>query len=636
MAFQVSDKPSRWAQYCPQGSFDYCAAISGNDFVITWEINAFSDTLTGVRVEPAPNGLISSITSNPAGQVEKIGTATTVVMNWDASDGRWEPASEFGLDDGAFYEFTVTINVDLTTGDSCSHDISTQFQYIDLGTAPTASPTISGIQQVGYVLTGSDGYNSVDGAPQDSAGTVRRWYSYTDAAGTVGETLLGSGSTYTLTASEANKYIRFKVIPAATTGPSPGAEAQSAVFGGIAPDTIAIQFGTTSSGTIAPDLTVNTDQIIGVDWGDGNLEFFNLTSGSATGLSHTYSSGSTKDVEIFCTPTTVTEFEAQNIDMTGTLEIASCSSMEILNVSSNSALTSIDNPSCNWSQYLATSCNIGSLTFPSGTSWNDGNVQLTSNSNLTSVDFFGNSGTFSVLFFNNCDITGTLDLSTVNFNNSAQLRIQNNSSLTAINHGSTTGNFYRYWVDRCDLTGTHTIPQNIDSSITTNRSIRIDRNSNLTNLVLSGSCLFNEIRAYNCDLTGTIDFSNVDFEPSATVRFDGNGSLNSINFGSGKTGTLQTINAQNCDLTYFSFGGITFTSSGNVSLGGNSMTAAEVNEWLVNFDPSGSGEDLFPASGTGSLSIGGSNAAPDTTSGGFDGVAAAASIASAGYTVTTS
>ena len=242
MAFQVSNKPSRWAEYCPGDGFDYCAAISPNDFVIDWEVSSFGDTLTAVSVSPAPNGLVSSITTNPAGQVEKISTGTTVVMNWDAGDGRWEPASEFGVEDDEFYEFTVSLNVTLTTGDSCSYNITSQFLYNDLGSLPSAAPTVTGVQQVGEVLTGADNYSDSDSDPQDIGNTVRRWYSYTDAAGSLNETLLGTGDTYTLTASEDEKYIRYKVIPAASSGPSPGPEAQSAVFGPIVTNVAAWTF----------------------------------------------------------------------------------------------------------------------------------------------------------------------------------------------------------------------------------------------------------------------------------------------------------------------------------------------------------------------------------------------------------
>ena len=61
------------------------------------------------------------------------------------------------------------------------------------------------------------------------------------------------------------------------------------------------------------------------------------------------------------------------------------------------------------------------------------------------------------------------------------------------------------------------------------------------------------------------------------------------------------------------------------------MTAAEVNENLVKMDT------VATLGFTGGvIDIGGSNAAPDNSSGGLDGVAAAASLVTKGKTVNTS
>lgn len=70
------------------------------------------------------------------------------------------------------------------------------------------------------------------------------------------------------------------------------------------------------------------------------------------------------------------------------------------------------------------------------------------------------------------------------------------------------------------------------------------------------------------------------------------------------------------------------TTSLAVTLDGLNYTAAQTNEALVNLDGQ-------LGAGSGTISMTGSNAAPDTTSGGFNGAAAKTSLQGKGYTVNT-
>lgn len=89
----------------------------------------------------------------------------------------------------------------------------------------------------------------------------------------------------------------------------------------------------------------------------------------------------------------------------------------------------------------------GSFTIPA---WNVNNqdINVRSNPNLTSVDFSRLTGTIGIMYFDNCNITGVVDLSTMaaNFRTvDAQLYGYNNSLLTGVSHSATmTGNFNAY------------------------------------------------------------------------------------------------------------------------------------------------------------------------------------------------
>lgn len=643
MAFKISNPPSRWAQYCPAPGFNFCDGITSNDFIINFNIDVAADELTSVSVLLNENGLVSSITTKPNGTINTIPASGSTVMNYNAGDDTWTPASTFSLTDGTFYAFQVSLNVELSSGDSCSYDLTGTFQYIDLGSFPEASPTISGIRQVGEVLTGDDGYFDPDGDPQDIPNTVRRWYSYTDAAGTSGETLIGSGDTYTLTSAELGRYLRYKVIPAATSGPSPGVEASSSVTGEIITDVIGLTLDTSSTGTITFDFTVSKAFGIAIDWGDGNIDYTDFSLGLNV-PSHTYSGGGTKTINFYFDPNTVTIFNGNNGDLTGSIDLTPLSDCSSINVSNQTGITLLDLPTGGASGFTNLSfpscSSLTDVTFDVGAQMN-GLINGTQCSALTNFDGSNLSGFITSMNFRSCDLDGVLDMQNIDIKTgtAGSIDIRGNSNLTDVNWGSgvKSGTVYRYWANSCGFTGTHTIPFAFSTAIQVNTSLRIYNNSNLTNIEISGE--MRELEFYGCDITGTLDLSNIDFRAASTnceLRGFSNANLTSINLGTGKVGVIDTLQLYSCSIGYFSLGGITLTSNCTVDIKNNNMSHSEVNEWLVNFDPSGSGEDLLPASGTGSVNIAGTNAAPNTTSGGNDGVAAAASIASAGYTVTTS
>lgn len=94
--------------------------------------------------------------------------------------------------------------------------------------SPTfTSVTIVGTPQVENVLTGNVVYNDAEG---DLAGTpIRQWYRADDALGTNIIPIPGATTNmYALAPADANKFIRYGVIPVALSGASPGIEYFSA------------------------------------------------------------------------------------------------------------------------------------------------------------------------------------------------------------------------------------------------------------------------------------------------------------------------------------------------------------------------------------------------------------------------
>ena len=115
-------------------------------------------------------------------------------------------------------------------------------------------------------------------------------------------------------------------------------------------------------------------------------------------------------------------------------------------------------------------------------------------------------------------------------------------------------------------------------------------------------------------------------------RCEGSASLTTITFPP-STRAFDDIFLNGCDLNYVDITVMPNCLDNNncrYRFQGNSMTAAEVNQMLVDADTISDG--LY----TGRTIIAdGTNASPDGTSGGFDGLTAKANLISKGFTVTT-
>ena len=680
MPFRISSPPSRFNTYCPEDGVINCDMLSENDFVFDWQANAIDDSLSYVTVEPSAIGLVSAITATPNGLITKIGTATNVVMNWSAGQSRWNPNSEFLLEDGAFYLFEVTLAITLKAGGSCSFDISQPFIYIDLGTVPTASPTITGFQQVGELLIGSDNYNSVDGIAQDVPNTVRRWYSYTNAAGSTGETLIGTGSTYTLTASEIGKWIRYKVIPAAVSGPSPGFEYSSSIFGVIVTNISSYSGFTTSAAGFSIRQTLSIAETMVIEWGDGSKEVVNGTTSILQSFPHTYSGAGTKNFKIYGNPSNIISVQLNSSNLTTALDLSRLDLLSYLFVSSNPLLTSIINPTtntANWSAsgklYYAFSCGLTSSLDFSGFTQFPARFRVEGNTSMPNLTMkptsYSNPSPTTEFYINNTGITA-LDLSTIP-DMSGLLYFFSCASLTSFTGPATSSapfNFILFYF--------------CSNLVTLDLSFAVSGITNIHGFVCAkletvvfptNAVTCSSIRLYACKLTGAIDLSgmtrlgnellfydnqfltsishptsvstltsyrvsntgivndDISGYASATGLLDWSGcaSLASITVMS-PTGAISTLRVFNTGISSFSLSDYVFSSSASIDFSNNSWTATEVNQMLVNLD----GIITGPVSI--SIEIDGTNAAPDTTAGGNNGVAAVSSLAGKGCIVTTS
>lgn len=112
---------------------------------------------------------------------------------------------------------------------------------------PTATPlSITGIYLVNNMLTGNYNYADAENDPQ--SGTTFEWWRDDDGSGPGTKITGATGQTYTLTTSDREKFINFKVIPGASRGTTPGDQVETGWTGPVS-DHAPVASSVTISGT---------------------------------------------------------------------------------------------------------------------------------------------------------------------------------------------------------------------------------------------------------------------------------------------------------------------------------------------------------------------------------------------------
>jgi hypothetical protein len=370
--------------------------------------------------------------------------------------------------------------------------------------------------------------------------------------------------------------------------------------------------------------------------------FYAFANPNLTGITHTSS------------PNSFIDYQVSNCDLIGNLDVSPLSGLsQSFKVYSNPNLTGITHaPSANaFVSYQAYSCNLTGNLDVSPLSGLGGDFYVYSNPNLTGIIHSPSLNNFTAYNVNACDLIGNLDVSMLKLGGS--FVVSSNSGLTSITHSISTNVFTSYRASSCNLIG------NLDlrSFSGLGGDFTTSNNPNLTGITHTASTRnFGSYVVNNCDLIGTLDltplsgFGQNSPVPESTFnsfnfRVDNNANLTNVLF---PTVTTYFRNKQNitgngafvmnsCDLDYVDFrplSGATLTggtSFGNpiIYLPNNNMTAADVNHILQDF--------LYNATNnpTGwsniNLDIGGTNANPDAVSGGYDGLAAIATLIGAPY-----
>ena len=334
-------------------------------------------------------------------------------------------------------------------------------------------------------------------------------------------------------------------------------------------------------------------------------------------------------------------YYAYNCNLTGNLDLTPLSGLGgIFLVLGNPNLTSITHsPSPNnFNDYFASNCNlIGNLDL-TPLSGLGGNFEVSNNINLTGITHSPSPNTFLGYNASNCNLTGNLDLTPLSGLGSG-LILNNNPLLTGISHSPSQNEFSSYWVYNCGLIG------NLDLTPLSGLGGQFlaYNNTSLTGITHSLSTNnFSQYEVGNCNLTGNLDLSMLyklggeitgltgSIDVSLNQYLTGITLPNSTQVFKNKSNTISgaLFNFSNNNLEYVNFKSLsgatllTGDTVGNprIELQDNTISTTDVNHILVDF----SGNATYNPTGWSNinLNISGANGAPDSGSGGYNGIAA--------------
>jgi hypothetical protein len=330
--------------------------------------------------------------------------------------------------------------------------------------------------------------------------------------------------------------------------------------------------------------------------------------------------------------------------ITGVLNIemfATFGTSAYLNLLQNAQMTGVvfgPSISGTFAELVVSACNITGAfdlsMFSSFTS--SGKFDIGGNPNLTSIIFAGSiSGSFAYLGFNTLGISGVLDLRVfTSLNTAGIIYVNSNPNVTSVLFApSMTGFLGTMYASSTGIVGV--LDMTMFTVLTATANLRFELNPTLTGINFASSVTgsLSTLYIYSTGIAGVLNLSMfTSYAATATLFLYSNPQLTGVLFSATAiTGFVRTLRLySNTNLGYVDFTKLkTGTSSLNWDMKSNGWSAAIVNRILVDIDS-------ISASGfTGrSINIGGTNADPDSSSGGYNGVVARTSLIVKGFTVT--
>jgi hypothetical protein len=270
-----------------------------------------------------------------------------------------------------------------------------------------------------------------------------------------------------------------------------------------------------------------------------------------------------------------------------------------------------------FAQFRVYSCNIGGVWDLSMLIGLGGAILIHNNPLLTNVNFPVTTVPCSLSIYS-CSISGNFDMSNLK-NLGNNIDVGQNPGITSLTFPVTpepTGLDY----EGCSLSGI----VDLSNLQQLGRNMWI-RSSTATGIIFPSASIepVSLLQMGGASYAGTIDLSGMGGLGGNLILSGTNAT--SFVFPSSTTHTTTSLSLHlNGGIGYTDITGLTFSTSAAISLYSCDWSAAIVNRVLSDLD-------AMLGAGTGTITIDGTNAAPDSSSGGFDGTSAKANLTSKGW-----
>ena len=418
---------------------------------------------------------------------------------------------------------------------------------------------------------------------QDLPGTVTelvRFNNISDATNKVNGTVIHTGKTvYTLTISEGDKYIAAREVPKALTGTLQGAEFWSDVQLVTVPKVLALTYTHTNQTHELRFAGTNNVEFL-IEWGDSNTSLV-TASGLLSLYSHNYASPGTYTVIVKTVdPTNLFSLTLENEDLT-VLDLTETNGIISLKAASNPALASFSPPGAHAANIatldlFANGCaslDLTNLQFLNAYLWGH------SSPSLQSVDLTGSTGTLQELRFDSCDLTGNMVIpSGLNMTTSTGnkwILFDANPSMTGLDLSNMSGKAKLVYFNNCNITGSLDFGSLDFEDVT----IRAMVNPLMTGFDISGcSGVLKSLDFTSCALSGTQYISLPFTANSGNTLIMTLNSTNTFDVDfTGSGGKMSTLRFDNSKLNgNFSCSVFEFTSATVTAINADSMTGFDI------------------------------------------------------------
>lgn len=384
--------------------------------------------------------------------------------------------------------------------------------------------------------------------------------------------------------------------------------------------------------TFSITTALTSSQTINFEWGDGaDTDVVGLGGGTTILTQHVYSAGDTyaikitgdiEDIDLIrCSDANFTAYNGNSLANVGTNAVDNAYNLDFASATN---LVTVQSVAANLSSITGTGTGIITLDLSESVRKLKNSAALTNLASVTTLTTvnLGASGVHEAVSLNGCTSLTTVTASNLaNCTSAGAWNFDGCTSLSTLTMPTGNNTYTLIRLNSCNSLTSFDIGTGTNSCA----DFEIKNNTGITTVSSTGTATTPSYDLFNCDAVVVADMANF----TGITTFLAVRSSSSFTTWSNLNGTINVILAtSNTAFTSMSFGTTDFATMTSCNISSNALNAATINEMLVLIDGDGNTGGTFTSNG-------GTNAAPDGSSGGFDGTTAKSNLIANSWTVTT-